>query len=247
MVFLLLACSEPPAAPEERVAAADRAILASAAELGSYQSTASVLRTWTGKEGATRSLKEDFELRWEDPDRWSLILSRDGRQTQRAVVFGGVPYLSIGDRPLERRGDAEPLRVQLAAAWNPWEQAIQPFADQLGYVEAREDLWEGRAVRVFTLSAKAPPPKSRPSWVIREVQGEVWLDEATSVRLKADLKIGAQGKKEALEMVFSLQVTGIGSPTSLTDPAGEAALQADERRLDQAPPPRPPQPPRPGM
>ncbi len=246
MVILLLACSDPPAAPEERVAAADRAILASAAELGSYQSTATVLRTWTGKEGATRSLKEDFELRWEDPDRWSLILSRDGRQTQRAVVFGGIPYLSIGDRPIERREDAEPLRVQLAAAWNPWEQAIQPLSDQLSYSEVREDLWEGRAVRVFSLSAKEPSPKSRPSWVIREVQGEVWLDEATSVRLKADLKLGAQGKKESMDLTFSLQITGIGSPTSLTDPAEEAAPK-EEPRMDQAPPPRPPQPPRPGM
>ncbi len=247
MLLFLLACSDPPAAPEERVAAADRAILASAAELGSYQSTASVIRTWTGKEGATRSLKEDFELRWEDPDRWSLILSRDGRQTQRAVVFGGTPYLSIGERPLERREDAEPLRVQLAAAWDPWEQALSPFADQLTYTEAREEVWEGRPVRVFALSAKAPSPKSRPSWVIREVQGEVWLDEATSVRLKTELKIGAQGKKEALDLLFALQITGIGSPTSLTDPALEAGVHEAERRLDQAPPPRPPQPPRQGM
>lgn len=125
---------------------------------------------------------------------------------------------------------------------------MNSFEEQLSFEELREDVWEGRAVRVFRLGFKAPAPKARPAWVIRELEGELWLDEATSVRLKVDLRLRAQGKKEGLELVYTQQVTGIGSPASIQDPSLEEGAHEDEPAMPkEAPPPRPAQPPRQGL
>jgi hypothetical protein len=237
MMLWWLACAEPEASPEARVEAAEMATLASVSELGSYVMSSKIVRTWSAVGGDKRKLEEEMTLRWEDADRWSLRWLRDGRQTQRVVLFGGSPWVATGDGALSRKSDPEPYRVQLASAWDPWDLALDQVHRQVGLSFLRPDVYEGRPVRVFSTTLLPLPPKSHASWTATAIAGEVWLDEATSVRLKVDLTLSAQGKRETLDLEFMMAVAGIGQPADVADPQIEEGSVADPpRRLEEAPP-----------
>lgn len=241
MLWFLLACSTPEAPPAERLQAAEHATLATAAELGSYQLTSEVSRTWTTKTGQVRSDVQSTELRWEDPDQWSFLIRRGERVVQRAVVFGGRPWTAMGDQPLTRQGDAEPYRVQLSSVWDPWTIALDQVHEQIELTELRSDALNGREVVVYKAGLKALSPKARPTWKANSVEGEVWIDKLSSVRLQGDILVKSSGKQEDLEIHFQFQLGHIGEAVAITDPAQEEGSRLDEpsRLPEGSRPPRP--------
>lgn len=241
VLLLLFACSTPEAPVAARLQAAEHATLATVAELGSYALSSEVTRTWTSKTGQLRSNKQTSELQWEDPDQWSFQLSRGDRVVQRVVVFGGQPWVSTGSQPMSRQGDAEPYRVQLSAAWDPWNLALDQVREQIQLSELRNDTLDGREVMIFKVGIKALPEKARPAWRATSAEGQVWIDRLTSVRLKGEMTVQAEGKQENLEIRFLFQLSHIGEAVSITDPAQEAGsrLELEDGLPETARPARP--------
>lgn len=238
-MFLAQGCDPESAAPEARIQAAAEATLQSAAELGSYVLTAQTGRTWTAPGGSSRATTEDFELRWEDPDLWSLKMSRDGRQQQRIVIYGAEPWAAMGDTPLSRRSDPEPYRVQLQQSWDPWKLATDPVRERIQLTMSRDDVYEGRPARVYAAALSPAVEGYRATWEATLVEGEIWLDEQTAIRLSVDLHVQAQGKKELLDIRYRSRLQGIGASTGITSPQLEEGAVLDPQREPRAMPERP--------
>lgn len=237
---LLAGCGEAERAAEARAQAAEEVTLQSAGELESYVLTARTDRTWTTTGGSARAVTEDFELRWDGPDTWALRTSRDGRPQQRVILYNGEPWSAAGDTPLSRRGDPEPWRVQLRQSWDPWILATESARDRIRLTEARADTYEGRPARVYTASLREPPPgrKGRPAWEPTLVEGEVWLDEQTAVRLSVELHLQAEGRKETLDVRYRARMEGVGADAGVPNPQLEEGAILDRDRPIAEPPPR---------
>ena len=53
---------------------------------------------------------------------------------------------------------------------------------------------------------------------LRAVSGDVWLDEATSLRLQAKVNVSAEGKGQTQEVTLLLAFSDIGGDIVITPP-----------------------------
>jgi hypothetical protein len=218
----LLACSGAPEAVSVPLpVAADRATFATVAGLGSYRLQATVRRS-TGGEGASPVVSTELvELRWKDADQWSYVQRRDDRVRSEVLVFGGIAWRGDGDGPLERKGDAEPYRVQLAGTWDPWAWAMEGLASGLELVPAGSELVDGRRALRHTVAALPPPEKPKRGWTVTAAEGDVWIDEATAVRLVGNVRVEATSGARTQEVTLAFSIEGVGLDPDVSPPPGD--------------------------
>ena len=114
---------------------------------------------------------------------------RDDRLATEVLVVGGVAYTRAGKGRFRQARDAELYRVQLAGTWSYWERALEPFRGAHVSTADGDEVVESRPARRFLLSMTsqegAPTPSPhRP----KSLSGSFVLDEATAVRLRAEMK-----------------------------------------------------------
>lgn len=219
----LLACGREgeQVAPPTLTAAAERVTLGTVRDLGPCI-VRGTLRRETAGPGITRASEETSELRWQDPDNWSWVRTRDGRAVEETRVWDAVAWTRTGDRDFARKGDAEPYRVQLASVWDPW-ASLESFARQVVLTPGEVEELEGRRVVRHVASLAPPPERPRRGWTVDSVDGTVWIDEATALRLQGDVTLAARDGdlRQTLHLAFS--VSAIGGDPGLTPPPGAAA------------------------
>ncbi len=248
MIVLLLAggllgcgTGEGPGTPTDAEQALPAPTFASMAGVGSFHLSASLKRTTRAASGEERVVEEAQDLRWGDPDRWFWQRSRDSRPVQTVLVHEGRAF--AGREAAERpEPDAEPWRVQLAQAWDPWaplglvrgQYALERDSSADMRTIGGRRAWKHllRALPEAPLpesappeAAKAPRKRARP-WTLARAEGTAWLDEETAVTLEADAEVEARSKDgETRLLVLRVRVEGIGEAPSLPAPpaAGELA------------------------
>lgn len=216
--------------------AAQEVTFASLAALGSFQLQAAVEREVQNGSASPQTSQETLEIRWRDADHWSYRHGRDGRVVREIVVWEAVAWAGDGDGPLDRKGDAEPYRVQLATVWDPWQWGLESLADAVVFDQGELELRDGRRLRRHQLSlppelpepeaaegakiSKRPKPPRR-GWKASAVTGTVWIDEATAVRL--DGKVAAEAvsgdRRQRTELLFA--VGSIGGDPGVAPPPGD--------------------------
>lgn len=218
----LLACGRDgeEAAPPTLTTAAERVTLGTVRDLGPCIVRGSLRRETAGP-GITRASDQASELRWKDQDNWSWVLTRDGRTVEETLVWDAVAWTRTGERAFARKGDAEPYRVQLASVWDPW-ASLESFARQVVLTPGDVEDLEGRRVVRHVASLAPPPERPRRGWSVDAVEGTVWIDEATALRLQGDVTVSARDGdlRQTLHLAFS--VTAIGSDPGLPTPPGAA-------------------------
>lgn len=225
VLFLLLACSggEPAVSPP---AAAQKTTFTTLRDLGSFRLGSSLERSVRYGESAPEVTLTASELAWQDPDHFAYTRLRDQRVESRLVVYDGVGWLSTGTGPWSRRGDPEPLRAQVARGWDPWTEAVGGFEDDFVFTDVGRDEVDGRRARRFELSLAPPPatagkaPRRRSGWVTTAVGGEVWVDEATALRLQARVQVEAEMRGQAQSITLLMSVTSVGGDVGVTPPEG---------------------------
>jgi hypothetical protein len=219
---LLLACQggAEGVAPSLPVAAS-RTTFASVTELGAHHMHAEVHRTVSGGTTAPQVSEETVDLLWRDPDHWSLTQARDGRVRSKVVVFDAVAWSADGDGALARRGDAEPYREQLAGTWDPWAFALESLADSISFTLIGNEVVDGRRTQRHTLGLLPPPAKPRHGWIPSSAEGDVWIDEATAVRLKGVVHVIASSGLQSLEVGLTFALDGLGVDPGVSAPDGD--------------------------
>ncbi|MDP2314156.1 MAG: hypothetical protein Q8P41_14735 [Pseudomonadota bacterium] len=221
-LLAVLGCAGPVEdAPPPLPLAAEQATFATLTGLGSYRMQASVRRA-TGGEGTVEMVgTETVELRWKDADHWSYVQRRDDRVRTEVVVWDAVAWANGGQGPLVRKGDAEPYRVQLAATWDPWERALESLAASIRLEPVGADLVDGRRAQRHTLVVVPPPEKRRRGWTVTAVEGDVWIDEATAVRLQGNVRVEASSGARTRQVALSFAIDGVGLDPEVSAPRGD--------------------------
>ena len=55
----------------------------------------------------------------------------------------------------------------------------------------------------------------------------MWIDQLSSVRLKGDMTVKANGRREDLEIRFQFQLSSVGQAVQISDPALEEDARTD--------------------
>ncbi|MDP2308383.1 MAG: hypothetical protein Q8P18_20360 [Pseudomonadota bacterium] len=206
-------------------AAAEKATFATVSGLGSYRLQADVRRSIGGEGVEPFVTTESVELRWRDADRWSYLQRKDERVRSDVRVWDAVAWTNGGAGPLVNKGDAEPFRVQLAGTWDPWSWALEGLANGVRLEPQGMEIVEGRrAIRhtVSPLPPPEPPPQRAPrGWSVTAAEGEVWIDEATAVRLKGQVKLAATSGRQTQEVSLSFSIVGVGVDPEVSAPPGD--------------------------
>jgi len=193
---------------------------ASVEKLGPHHMVAMVERTDRRDTGEEQVADELTELSWQDWDDFHVKRVVDGSVERETIVSGGRPWVTVGDR-WEERDDAEPHRVQLRTTWNAWDAALGPHLDHIALEETGKDIIEGRDARTFKVVMK--PDEERPHnkrWGFQpqSIEGTVWLDAATAVRVKAAV-VATSRRQDVLRTVrLQLQRSNIGEDQGVRAP-----------------------------
>lgn len=179
---------------------------------------------------------EAVEIRWQDWDTFEYRRVVDAELQSAVVAVDGRPWTLRSRGRWELREDAEPYRLDLRQSWNAWDQALEPFRDHIELEEEGSELFEGRAVRRYAVRLKDDPPAESPERgkgkrrrklhqpaqpdVLVSLSGRVWIDEATAVRLQAEVsgELEQRGRRRTVDL--QLTRSGIGLPQDIEPPAG---------------------------
>jgi hypothetical protein len=206
--------------------------------LGPHLYLASIRHRASRSDGDVDRTDEAVEIRWQDWDTFAFRRVVDAKLQSAVVTVEGKPWSLRSKGRWERREDAEPYRLDLRQSWNAWEQALEPFDERILLEEEGAELFEGRAVRRYTVSL-APEPEedellSRGKGKRRRkkrhrqanpvqllsLSGRVWVDEGTAVRLQAEVigELEHRGRRRTVEL--QLTRSGIGQSQDIEPPVG---------------------------
>jgi hypothetical protein len=200
LALLLVGCGSDAPERESLARGAAEVTFGSIRSLGTFTLTTTVTREVTGPEREADRGREVATLAWAGPDDFAWSRDKDDEPVQRLLVRGGKAWTgrAEADRAVP---DAEPHRVAVAQAWDPW-AALGVVRGQYA-LERDEDAeprtFGGRRAwrhRLVARVEEAPPEGKRKrapprAWTLTRAEGEAWLDEATAVTLSADVKVVA--------------------------------------------------------
>lgn len=214
----LLACRSPAPEAGTLAAASTTVTFGSIEQLGSFVLEARIQRE-RGPEGSPpRTTVEAYRLRWKDHDHFEVVASRDGTASSHTLVLGGRAFFTTGKGPLRPQRDPEPYRVQLSQTWDPWTTALGPWLDHLRFIPRDRGVTAGRPSMAYDVVLDAPAPGKRTGWEPRSLAGQVWVDEATSVRLMADVRAEARSGRSLHAAELQMAVSEVGVDLAFTPP-----------------------------
>ena len=220
LLLLSLGCrSATPAAdaPVAMSVASAKTTLASADALGAYVLEAH--EDVTVDRGASSTTVHDTtRLRWANAGQWSWERGREGKPVSEVRVWDGVAWQSHGEGPLRRRGDAAPALAELTRDADPWKGAIGVNEDRVVYTEAGHEDIEGRKVLRYTLGLAESAASGRRSREVQEIAGEVWVDEATAVRLAGDVTLKVRFREQVTTTHLRFSMSNIGGDAQIAPP-----------------------------
>ena len=176
------------------------------------------------RHGSERSRHvESLEVLWQDWDHFSYQHQVDGRTVESVHVYLGQGWVQRAGE-WDAVDDAEPYRTQLRMSWNAWEQVVARFDERVELTSDGTEQVEGRSARRYTVSlmepatTRGPGPRAQNAFDPLELEGTLWLDEATAVHLTGRLR-GVLGRDGYIqEHTVQLARTQIGTLEKIEPP-----------------------------
>jgi hypothetical protein len=203
------------------VRASDDVTFQTTEDLGPHRRHAAIVRTTTSADGHIVKTEEATDLQWKDRDNWRMLATRDGTVRSEILVWDGAAWLRSGGQ-LRQRGDAEPYRVELMSTWDPWPMALESLADAVRLVPEGLEEVEGR--RAWRHRAEIVPPVEgrRRVWEPTLVEGTVWIDERSALKLVGDVHVSATSKGRTQDVLLRFATSGIGMDPHVPPPGAGA-------------------------
>lgn len=206
---------ELPANEKELLAETSHTLtLASLDALGPHHAVIQATRS-----DALGQQSEALDLQWGSFEAFQATWARNGKPTQRVLVDGGQVW--AGKLDSMRQWPDPGLYVgQLGSSWDAYTRVLAPFAERMVLSYEETVQVEGRTAWVYSLSL-APGTDPKRGMVPKTLNGTVTLDQATAVRLSAEVQgvlWDPQLDSERLVGV-SIQRSEIGTPVQLRAPA----------------------------
>lgn len=232
LLLTIVACSgDTPTVTRAEVS--ERVTLDSMARLGTWQMHATWSRTKSRDGAAPQTRATSMELLWVDLDHWCYSRLAGDVVESRMLVRDAVGWEQRGTGRWSAGRDPQALRTQLDTTWDPWDEALSWFAGRITYTPVGSEEIAGRKAEHYTLGLEPEPelkgkqkPKVAGPWKPTSLEGDLWVDQETAVRLQAKVKGAARGQGQEMQVELVLGVSGIGEDPGLPDPAGPAPAGA---------------------
>ena len=119
------------------------------------------------------------------------------------------------------------MRVKVNEFWNVWDVALDKYRGRIKLVDPTPDVYEGRDAQRYTVAlselgarSKKVAQRLRKNGLPVHLDGQVWLDSQTAVRLKADVTgVWQKGTKEEI-VQFTMERTDLGTTEEVGMPDG---------------------------
>ncbi len=176
------------APPEEQLLEASRQVsFGDISNLGPHRLEASINRAVILDGVRDERGKEQVQLVWRDWDNFQLARRRDGVIISQVLVDGGKARVRRPDGRLEAVGDVEPHRVELRMAWDVWSLGLSVFEGSMLLEHMGDSELDGRVASQYRVGLPAGEGLRTRRVVADQLEGSVWIDEATAVRLMAEV------------------------------------------------------------
>ena len=218
--LLLLSCGRGAASEESALLASTEVSFESVTGLGPHRMSSTL--SWDRGAAWGGRTTETLELVWGDWDHFRVRRLRDDRLATEELVVGGVAYTRAGKGRFRQARDAELYRVQLAGSWSYWERALEPFRGAHVAAADGEEEVEARPARRFLLSKTPQVGAAAPSkYIPQSLSGSFVLDEATAVRLRAEMEgvyLDSGNEERPVTVTLALERADFGVFPDLSPP-----------------------------
>lgn len=188
VLLLGLGCEET-APPEQELVEASRTVsFGDIANLGPHRLDASILRSTVLDGVRDEGAQDQVQLVWRDWDNFQLARRRSGEIISQVLVDGGSARVRQADGRLVPASDVEPHRVELRMAWDVWSLGLSVFEGMYELEHLGEAQLDGRTTSQYALVLLPEEQRSRGRVVAESLEGKVWIDESTAVRLMAEIQ-----------------------------------------------------------
>ena len=184
---LCAGCEPPPVVEQELVEASREVSFGDIANLGPHRLEASILRAVILDGQRDEVGVDQVQLVWRDWDNFQLARRRGGQIISQVLVDGGSALVRKASGQLVPAPDVEPHRVELRMAWDVWSLGLSVF-DGLMSLEHRGDgQLDGRPASQYSVGLVPDGERVKGRVVADSIEGTDWIDEATAVRLMAEV------------------------------------------------------------
>ena len=189
-VLVLLGCTSSTDSTLESgsqtlMEASQQVVFASTEQLGPHRLRSVLNQTEYHGEDIRNQHKEVLLIDWMDWDHWQATQLVDDEVVSEILIMDGACLERVGPKYVERP-DGEPYRVQLRSMWNQWDSVVRSFEPNTTWTYQSTMTIDGRKVQQYS-AAHVAPSKSSATLFPKRFEGNVWVDEATAVRLLADV------------------------------------------------------------
>lgn len=212
LVLSVLACSNPrsKSQTDDLLLASESATFENVTRLGPHRFE-STLRRESSFENHTTVEKVSME--WADWDNFQLQRYRNDRLRAENRVLRGKAFARSGKGRFRAAKDAELYRVEMRHSASFWGRALAPFRGRVHAEKAESGTIDGRPAQRYKLSLVDGEPPARGAHPL-SLQGEMWLDEATAVRLSGHiagryLKNGVENQDVLISVKLKRDAIGI--------------------------------------
>lgn len=219
MIFWLACVWSPEKTEEERLAEASQdVIFASVEQLGVHRYQAQVRRKEFRGDLKISEHEEQVQIEWVDWDNFSYVREVDSKEVMNLVVVDHTAWQLRKNGSWAKRPDAEPYRVQMRSSWNTWEQVVAPFSEALLWRELGASTLEGREVQRYELSLDTQNIPQRRNLIPKSISGSVAIDQATAVRIYAEVQLVSEHDDYRKEVSIQLKRQDIGEEIRVKEP-----------------------------
>ena len=183
-----VACEPGPAPERELVQASREVSFGDIANLGPHRLEASIHRALVANGAREELAQEQVQLVWRDWDNFQLARRRGGAIISQVLVDDGSARVRKADGRLVSASDVEPHRVELRMAWDVWKLGLSVFGGLMEFEHLSDGQLDGRTASHYVVSLAPEGERERGRVVADSLEGSLWIDEATAVRLMAEVQ-----------------------------------------------------------
>jgi len=214
MTLILAGCgagNNPSDQKDPLLQSSESATFDTVTRLGSHHFEAELVREsiFNGQETI-----EKVVVDWGDWDNFQLQRYRNDRLRAETRVVHATAYAKSGKGRFRQASDAELYRVEMRHSASFWGRALEAFRG-LVHAEKKEGaMIDGRPARRYELSLRGEENAPSRGHKAIELIGEMWIDEATAIRLSGQLngrylKNGHQDKEVRISLKLKRSEIGI--------------------------------------
>jgi hypothetical protein len=214
---------DPAEAPPTIEGVSQQITFDSVTRMGAHHATASIHREELREGVLSSESTEAIDIAWNSSESFHFQRLVDGSLTFEAIVHEGKSAHRDGRGPWRSEYDGEGARTDVYTAWNAWDEALAGFKDRVDFEDLGATVVDGRPARRFSVSLL---PEVKTSKRVRHskrmrpqhLEGEVILDMATAVRLRAQVKAVEKQGTVRRRTTLTISRSGLGEIQGIQAP-----------------------------